>query len=135
MINKVDHIGIAVPNLEEALQTYRDVLGLELEEFETVEEQKVRVAKLKGGPDTIELLEPTEPDSPIGKFLEKRGGGIHHICLAVDDIDATLTRFKEKGLRLIDETPKIGAGGCRIAFVHPKSSGGVLIELSEKKSQ
>ena len=132
MIEKVDHIGIAVPDLEAALATYRDVLGLDFKGYETVEEQKVRVAKLKGGDDTIELLEPTEDDSPIGRFLAKRGPGIHHICLAVDDIEATLARFKEKGLRLIDEEPKIGAGGHRIAFVHPASAGGVLIELSEK---
>ncbi|MFT7616716.1 MAG: methylmalonyl-CoA/ethylmalonyl-CoA epimerase [Planctomycetota bacterium] len=132
MIEKVDHIGIAVPNLEEALSVYRDVLGLEFCGFETVVEQKVRVAKLKGGNDTIELLEPTEDDSPIGNFLKKRGPGIHHVCLAVDNIEETLERFKAKGLRLIDETPRIGAGGCRIAFVHPKSTGGVLIELSEK---
>ncbi len=132
MIEKVDHIGIAVRNLDESLAVYRDVLGLEFHGFETVAEQKVRVAKLTGGADTIELLEPTDADSPIGKFLEKRGPGIHHVCLAVDDIEKTLERFKEKGLRLIDETPRIGAGGCRIAFVHPASTGGVLIELSEK---
>ncbi len=132
MIEKVDHIGIAVRNLDESLAVYRDVLGLEFHGFETVAEQKVRVAKLTGGADTIELLEPTDSDSPIGKFLEKRGPGIHHVCLAVDDIEKTLERFKEKGLRLIDETPRIGAGGCRIAFVHPASTGGVLIELSEK---
>lgn len=132
MIEKVDHIGIAVPDLEAALAVYRDVLGLEFCGYETVAEQKVKVAKLKGGDDTIELLEPTEEDSPIGKFLKKRGPGIHHVCLAVDDIEATLERFKSKGLRLIDESPRIGAGGCRIAFVHPASTGGVLIELSEK---
>ncbi len=132
MIEKVDHIGIAVSNLDEALAVYRDTLGLTFCGTEVVAEQKVRVAKLKGGEDTIELLEPTGPDSPIAKFLAKRGPGIHHLCLAVDDIEQTLERFKAKGMRLIDESPRIGAGGCRIAFVHPQSTGGVLIELSEK---
>lgn len=131
MIKRVDHIGIAVQKLDEAVPVYRDVLGLTLHGYETVEDQEVRVAKLSGGDDVIELLEPTTESSPISKFLEKRGGGIHHVCLEVDDIEATLARFKEQGLRLIDETPRIGAGGCRIAFVHPKSTGGVLIELSE----
>ncbi len=134
MIEKVDHIGVAVRDLKEAVAIYESVLGLELEGYETVAEQKVRVAKLLGGADCIELLEPTSEDSPIAKFLARRGPGIHHVCLRVDDIEATLARFKERGLQLIDEEPKIGAGGCRIAFVHPKSTGGVLIELSEKKA-
>lgn len=134
MIEKVDHIGIAVRDLKEAVAIYESILGLELAGYETVDEQKVRVAKMHGGPDCIELLEPSSADSPIAKFLEARGPGIHHICLRVDDIETTLARFKERGLRLIDEEPRIGAGGCRIAFVHPKSTGGVLIELSEKKS-
>ena len=131
MIEKVAHIGIAVPKLAEAVAVYEGVLGLTVEGYETVEDQKVNVAMLTGGDDIIELLEPTEPDSPIAKFIEKRGPGIHHICLQVDDIEATLARFKEQGLRLIDEEPRAGAHGCRIAFVHPKSTGGVLIELSE----
>ncbi|MCB9832316.1 MAG: methylmalonyl-CoA epimerase [Planctomycetes bacterium] len=134
MIEKVDHIGIAVRDLKEAVAIYESILGLELAGYETVDEQKVRVAKMHGGPDCIELLEPSSADSPIARFLEARGPGIHHICLRVDDIETTLARFKERGLRLIDEEPRIGAGGCRIAFVHPKSTGGVLIELSEKKS-
>lgn len=132
MIERVDHIGIAVEDLAAAVAVYEGVLGLTVQGYETVEEQRVRVAKLTGGDDVIELLEPTGEDSPIGKFIAKRGPGIHHICLAVDDIEATLARFKEKGLRLIDETPKTGAGGARIAFVHPKSASGVLIELSER---
>lgn len=131
MIERVDHIGIAVENLKDAVAVYEGVLGLSVLGYETVEEQKVNVAKLVGGDDVIELLEPTEEDSPVGKFIQKRGPGIHHICLEVDDIEATLARFKEKGLKLIDETPRIGAGGARIAFVHPKSTSGVLIELSE----
>lgn len=131
MIERVDHIGIAVDDLAAAVAVYEGVLGLSLLGYETVEDQRVRVAKLSGGDDVIELLEPTEEDSPIGKFIAKRGPGIHHICLEVDDIEATLARFKEKGLKLIDESPRIGAGGARIAFVHPKSTSGVLIELSE----
>ena len=131
MIKKVDHIGIAVADLDKAVEIYRDVLGLELRGFEDVPDQKVRVAKFDAGDDTIELVTPTVDDSPISKFLGKRGDGIHHMCLEVDDIEATLARFKKRGLRLIDETPRIGAGGCRIAFVHPKSTGGVLLELSE----
>ena len=131
MIERVDHIGIAVENLADAVAVWEETLGLKVDEYETVEEQRVRVAKLEGGDDVIELLEPTDDESPIAKFLAKRGPGIHHICLAVDDIEATLARVKEKGLRLIDETPCIGAGGARIAFVHPKSTSGVLIELSE----
>lgn len=133
MSRKVDHIGIAVPDLDAAVNTYEKILGMKFEGFEVVEDQKVRVAKLMAGDDCIELLEPTADDSPIAGFLAKRGGGIHHVCLAVDDIEATLARFKEAGLRLIDEEPRIGAGGHRIAFVHPKSTGGVLIELSESK--
>jgi methylmalonyl-CoA/ethylmalonyl-CoA epimerase len=132
MIKKVDHIGIAVRDLAESVRVYTQVLGLELHGYETVEDQKVRVAKVHGGPDCIELLEPTSPDSPIAKFMDKRGPGIHHICLEVDDIEAALARFAAEGLELIDKSPRTGAGGCRVAFVHPKSTGGVLIEVSEK---
>lgn len=132
MIKRVDHIGIAVKSLAEAVPVYETILGLELTGYETVDDQMVRVAKVHGGDDCIELLEPTSPESPIAKFLAKRGPGIHHICLAVDDIEAVLARFAAAGLELIDKKPRLGAGGCRIAFVHPKSTGGVLIELSEK---
>ncbi len=132
MVENVDHIGIAVNDLEAAVEIYRDLLGLELQGEEIVADQKVRVAKLTAGDDTIELLEATEEDSPVGRFVARRGPGIHHICLSVDDIEATLKKFRDRGMRLIDEEPRIGAGGHRIAFVHPASSSGVLIELSEK---
>ena len=130
----MDHLGVAVPDLDGAVEVWRDVLGLELEGYETVADQGVRVAKLKAGDDIIELLEPMSADSPIAKFLGKRGAGMHHLCLEVDDLESTLARFKERGLALIDEVPRIGAGGHRIAFVHPRSTGGVLVELSELAS-
>src|SRR2546423_3987983 len=116
---KIDHLGIAVESLEESLRFYRDSLGMECEEFETVEDQKVRVAMLPIGESRVELLEPTSDDSPISKFLEKRGGGIHHIAIEVDDIEATLAKLKSRGTKLIDEKPRIGAEGCLVAFVHP----------------
>jgi len=131
---KIDHLGIATNGIENALKFYEDALGLENMHTEVVEDQKVRVAMLPVGDTRIELLEPTSEDSPISKFLEKRGGGIHHIAIEVPDIVAALARMKSAGARLIDEEPRIGAGGCRIAFVHPAASGGVLIELVEKKS-
>ncbi|MFM8441152.1 MAG: methylmalonyl-CoA epimerase [Acidobacteriota bacterium] len=131
---KIDHLGIATNGIESALKFYEDALGLENVHTEVVEDQKVRVAMLPVGDTRIELLEPTSEDSPISKFLEKRGGGIHHIAIEVPDIVAALARMKSAGARLIDEEPRIGAGGCRIAFVHPAASGGVLIELVEKKS-
>ena len=132
MIERVDHIGIAVHALDEALPVWRDLLGMTAHAVEVVEEQKVRVAKLEAGGDVIELLEPTAEDSPIAKFLARRGPGIHHVCLEVDDLEATLKRFKDLGMSLIDESPRIGAGGHRIAFVHPRSTQGVLLELSER---
>jgi methylmalonyl-CoA epimerase len=128
---KLEHIGIATRGIEEAVEFWRDALGLEVVETEEVAEQKVRVAMLPVGEPRIELLEPTSEDSPIAKFLEKRGPGIHHIALRVDDIRATLARLKEKGARLIDETPRRGAGGCLVAFIHPSSANGVLLELVE----
>lgn len=131
MPQHVDHIGIAVPALEEALRFYRDALGLTVHEIEEVPEQKVRVAMLPAGEANIELLEPTAPDSPIAKFLEKKGPGIHHISLRVIDLEGTLDRLKEQGVRLINERPLVGAGGKRIAFVHPSATSGVLLELSE----
>ena len=131
---KIDHLGIATNGIESALKFYEDALGLENVHTEVVEDQKVRVAMLPVGDTRIELLEPTSEDSPISKFLEKRGGGIHHIAIEVPDIVAALARMKSAGARLIDEEPRIGAGSCRIAFVHPAASGGVLIELVEKKS-
>ena len=129
---KINHLGIAVKEIEESLKFWEASLGLENVHTEEVEEQKVRVAMLPVGESKVELLEPTADDSPIAKFLEKRGGGIHHIAVEVDDIEAALERMKNEGARLIDETPKVGAGGCLIAFVHPKSTGGVLLELVQE---
>jgi methylmalonyl-CoA/ethylmalonyl-CoA epimerase len=131
---KIDHIGIATKGIDKAAQFYCDVLGLEVAETEEVPEQKVRVAMLSIGESRIELLEATSDDSPISRFLEKRGPGIHHIAVRVDDIQAALTDLKQKGARLIDEEPRQGAGGCLVAFVHPSSTGGVLLELVQKVS-
>jgi methylmalonyl-CoA/ethylmalonyl-CoA epimerase len=128
---KLEHIGIATRALDDALLFWRDALGLEVAHTEVVEEQGVRVAMLPIGEPRIELLEPTSSDSPVAKFLEKRGAGIHHIAVRVDDIRATLNRLKESGARLIDESPRLGADGCLVAFVHPSSANGVLLELVE----
>ena len=128
---KIEHIGIATRTLDDALGFWRDALGLEVEEVEEVAEQGVRVAMLPIGETRVELLEPTSEASPIARFLEKRGAGVHHIAVRVDDIGATLMRLKEKGLRLIDEVPRKGAGGCLVAFIHPSSANGVLLELVE----
>jgi methylmalonyl-CoA/ethylmalonyl-CoA epimerase len=129
---KINHLGIATRGIEEALKFWADALGLENVHTETVEDQKVRVAMLPVGESRIELLEPTSEDSPIAKFLEKRGGGIHHIAVEVEDIEAALAKLKRAGARLIDETPRIGAEDCLVAFVHPASSGGVLLELVQE---
>ena len=126
---KIDHIGIATRGIEDAITFYRDALGLDVTETEEVAEQKVRVVMLPIGESRIELLEATSEDSPISRFLEKRGPGIHHIAVRVDDIRAALANLREKGARLIDEEPRTGAGGCLVAFVHPSSTGGVLLEL------
>ena len=126
---KIDHIGIATRGIEESLAFWRDALGLEVKHTETVEEQGVRVAMLPIGEPRVELLEPTGPETPVGKFLEKRGPGIHHVAVRVADIRAALARLKAEGARLIDEEPRVGAGGCLVAFVHPAASGGVLLEL------
>lgn len=131
-IDKLDHIGIAVESIEEGLKYYRDVLGMEYLSEEEVTEQNVRVAFLKLGESRIELLEPTSSVSPIAKFLEKRGVGIHHIAILVDDIEAALSNHRKAGARLIDETPRVGAHNMLIAFVHPKSTGGVLLELCQR---
>ena len=133
MVRKVDHIGVAVSNLEEALKVYTDVLGLKLHGTEVVEEQKVRVAFMPVGDTEIELLESTDPEGPIAKFIEKRGEGIQHIAFRVDDIEEALEQMRQQGVRLIDEKPRYGAGGARIAFLHPKATGGVLVELCERK--
>jgi methylmalonyl-CoA/ethylmalonyl-CoA epimerase len=128
---RVEHIGIATPKIDEALKFWRDALGLEVRHTEVVEEQGVRVAMLPVGEPRVELLEPTGPDSPVAKFLEKRGPGIHHVAVRVADIRAALARLKGAGARLIDEEPRVGAGGCLVAFVHPAAAGGVLLELVE----
>ena len=130
-VEKIAHIGIAVESIEQWIGFYRDVLGLDYGGFEEVPEQKVRVAFLTIGESSIELLEPTSDESPIAKFLEKRGSGIHHIAIQVDDIEAALARHREAGARLIDNEPRIGAHNMKIAFIHPKASGGVLLELCE----
>jgi methylmalonyl-CoA/ethylmalonyl-CoA epimerase len=130
---KIDHLGIATKSIDDALGFWADALGLQNVHTEIVEDQKVRVAMLPLGESRIELLEPTNEDSPITKFLEKRGSGIHHIAIEVDDIEASLTKLKNKGVRLIDESPRIGAEGCLVAFVHPVSANGVLLELVQTK--
>ncbi|CAN5322031.1 methylmalonyl-CoA epimerase [soil metagenome] len=129
---RLDHIAIAVHSIEEALPFYEG-LGLKRIEIEIVEEQGVKVAKLDIGNTHIELLEPLSPDTPVGKFLAQKGPGLHHICIGVADIEADLIKLKSSGTRLINETAKIGAGGAKIAFVHPKATGGVLLELSQPK--
>lgn len=129
---RIDHIGIAVNSIEEASKVYT-ALGLTAHGVEEVAEQKVKVAFFPCGDSEIELLESTSPDGPIAKFIEKKGEGIQHIALRVDNLEEALAEMKAKGIRLIDETPRYGAGGAKIAFLHPKSTGGVLIELSERK--
>jgi len=126
----LDHIGIAVASLEEGIAFYRD-LGLEVTGTEEVAEQGVRVAFLPVGDGRLELLEPTGPESPIARHVEKRGPGLHHICLRVNDIRAAMARLKAAGHRLLSEEPQAGAHGCLVCFVHPKSTGGVLLELSQ----
>ncbi|WP_456330038.1 methylmalonyl-CoA epimerase [Archaeoglobus sp.] len=130
MIRKIDHVGIAVKSLDEATKTY-EALGFEVEEIEEVAEQKVKVAMLPVGESRIELLEATSEDSAIAKFISSRGEGIHHIAINVENIEEALKKAKEAGLRLIDEKPRIGAGGKKVAFVHPKSTHGVLLEFVE----
>lgn len=129
-MTKLDHIGIAVKSIDAATKIYED-LGLHVEHVETVDTQKVRTAFLSVGDSNLELLEPTSADSTIAKYIEKRGEGIHHICLRVDDIEAHLARLRQRGYRLINEAPVPGAHGCRVAFLHPAAGNGVLIELSE----
>ena len=132
MIKKVDHIGIAVESIDAALAVYRDALGLELDDIEIVADQGVRVAKLQVGESMIELLEPHGDSSPIAGFLSKRGPGLHHICFDTDSVDEGLSRLAENGIQLIDESGRVGAGGHRVGFVHPRGACGVLVELSEE---
>ncbi len=129
---KIDHIGIAVNDLEETLKFYTDVLGLECQGTEVVEEQKVRVAFLSVGDTEVELLESTDPDGPIARFIEKNGPGVQHIAFRVDDIASAIEYMQGKGMKMIDETPRYGAGGAKIAFVHPKGTGRVLVELTQR---
>jgi methylmalonyl-CoA/ethylmalonyl-CoA epimerase len=126
---RIAHIGIAVHRLDELLSFYRDVLGMPIVPLDDAD--GARIAGLAAGDALVELLEPAEPDSPIAKFITSRGPGIHHVCFEVDDLDATLDRCRDAGLRLIDQTPRLGAEGKRIAFLHPSSAGGVLVELTE----
>jgi methylmalonyl-CoA/ethylmalonyl-CoA epimerase len=131
MTKKINHIGVAVRSIDAATPFYRDVLGMVFEGTEVVAEQKVKVAFFSVGESRVELLEPTADDSPVAKFLEKNGEGTHHVAYEVDDLLATLARLKAAGVRLIDEVPRCGAHGTRIAFLHPKASGGVLTELCQ----
>jgi len=130
---KIDHIGIAVNSIENSLKFYEEVLGLKYAGEEVVSAQQVKTAFLTTGDSEIELLEATEPESPIARFIAKKGEGIQHIALQVEDIEAALRELAAQGVRLIDKTPRLGAGGKRIAFLHPADASGVLLELSEKK--
>lgn len=130
----IDHIGIAVKSIDDALVFWEKAMGIKCEGIEEVEEQKVKTAFLPVRETEIELLEGTSEDSPVSRFIEKKGEGIHHIAIRVDNIEEALEELKEKGIRLIDEKPRAGAGGCRIAFVHPKATGGILLEISERQN-
>lgn len=132
MIRKVDHIGIAVKDLDEAVKFYTEILGLTVQGYEEVSEQKVKVAFIPIGDTELELLESTEPDGPIAKYIEKKGTGIQHVAFNVENIEKALEEIKEKGIRLIDEKPRYGAGGSKIAFLHPKSTQGILVEVCER---
>lgn len=131
MLKKINHIAIAVKNIEEAAGFYKDVMGLTLSGVEVVAAQKTKVGFFKIGESNIELVQPAEPDSPLVKFLEAKGQGIHHICFEVDDVEAEVKAYLEKGATMVDQKPRPGAHNSKVAFVHPKSSGGVLIELCE----
>ncbi|RIE14236.1 methylmalonyl-CoA epimerase [Candidatus Cryosericum odellii] len=134
-IKNIDHIGIVVNNIQESLSFWQTSLGIEPHGTQEVPQQKLKTAFLPVGDTEIELLESTSPDSSVAKFLEKHGEGLHHIAIRVDDIEAALAELKTKGIKLIDETPRNGAGGARIAFVHPKATHGVLLELCERKQK
>ncbi len=130
-MRRIDHIGIAVQDLEAALAPYVEGLGMEVDHVEEVPSERVRIAMLPIGETKLELLEPQDPESAIAKFIERKGQGIHHIALAVDDVEASLESLKAAGVSLIDEQPRPGAGGTRVAFAHPKGFNGVLVELVE----
>ena len=132
-VGRVDHIGIAVKDIEQAKKSYTEFLGMKALGEEVVEEQKVKVCFIPCGDSEIELLESTSPDGPIAKHIEKKGEGIQHIALRVDNIEAAIADLMAKGVRMIDEKPRYGAGGAKIAFVHPKSTGGILLEISERQ--
>ena len=132
---KIDHIGIAVNSIEEGKKIWTDVLGLKFEGSETVTEQKVTTAFFPVGESEVELLESTAPDGPVAKHIEKKGEGVQHIAFRVENIEEALAELKEKGIRLIDEKPRTGAGGAKIAFLHPKSTNGVLVELCERSKK
>lgn len=131
----IDHIGVAARDMQETLRFFTEKLDMKAEGFETVEEQAVKVAFLPMGEGELEILESTSPDGPVARFIEARGEGVQHIALRVEDLDQALEELKEKGVRLIDETPRYGAGGARIAFIHPKETHGVLLELCERKDE
>ncbi|SLM31305.1 conserved hypothetical protein [Desulfamplus magnetovallimortis] len=131
-VTKIDHLGIAVKSIEDGKEFWTDVLGLEFAGTETVEAQKVTTAFLPVGESEVELLESTAPDGPVAKYIEKKGEGVQHIAFRVENIEEALQELKDKGIRLIDETPRMGAGGAKIAFLHPKATAGVLVELCER---
>lgn len=133
MFKKIDHLGIAVEDMATAVELYRDTLGLEYAGEETVAEQKVKTAFFPLGESSIELLEPTDPDSPVGKFIAKKGPGIHHIALRVDDVAKAIETLLAQGVRMIDTVPREGAHGAKIAFIHPKSTPGILVEICQRR--
>ena len=135
MIKKIDHIAIASDDIDAAQELFNRLLGIDISDRETVDDQKIRTDIYSLGESHIEVMEPTAGDSPISKFLEKRGEGIHHLCFEVENIEAMLADLQSSGIQLIDEKPRIGAGGKKIAFLHPKSTHGVLIELSEPSNE
>jgi len=135
MFKRISHVAIAVKNLDEAIERFSRLSGVREYHIETVEEQSVRVAIFKVGESRIELTEPTSPDSPVAKFIEKRGEGIHHIAFEVDDIENQIAKISESGFQLVDAVPKLGANNCLIAFIHPKSFNGVLVELTQELKQ
>lgn len=131
-ILKIDHLGIAVDSIDEGAKFWTDILGLPFEGKETVEEQKVTTGFFPVSESEVELLEATAPDSPVAKFIEKKGKGIHHLAFRVENIEEALEELKEKGVQLIDKKPRIGAGGAKIAFLHPKATNGILVELCQR---